>query len=544
MRFLLLGLLVATGVGAGSSDPLTVAESSGYTRTSLHHEVVEFLHTVTAGSANASLAVLTRSVEGREIPLVILSQDGIRSPAELRALGKPAVLVMANIHAGEVEGKEASQMLIREAASGRLAHLLQNQVILVIPILNADGNERLGRHRRDSGPELAGVRHNSQYLDLNRDFIKLESPEIRALVRLLREWDPVLVVDMHTTNGSHQRDPVTYATGSNPNTDSALSDYMWQKLFPEVGARLRDSFGWGSLPYGNFVDAEHPEEGWHNPAIEARFGTNYAALRNRLTILDETFYVADFRTRVLASFDFLQAILDFTNIHAREIGALVTRSDSETRTGLLNHEFAAEWRLEPLMEITVRGFEHERVATTPEQRVRFPWLGEYRMVATETPRDYTVPYLARAVPTRTVPLPAGYVLLPGFKEALANLQAHGIILEELIEPAPVLAEHFRISKVRIASQLFQGHALVTLDGGYEAEMTELPAGAVWVDMRQPLARLIPIMLEPTSSDSLAAWGFFNRSVVRQWSAEPGIYPVVRLSERPSVPLVILPEPAR
>jgi len=192
-------------VQAWAAEPVTVVEATDYTRTSLYREVLDFLQQVERTSSVMAIAPLATSTEGRMVPLVILSKERVRTPNELRATGKPAVLVMANIHAGEVEGKEASQMLIREVANGRLAGLLDHQVILVIPIFNVDGNDKLGKNRHDKGPELAGVRYNGQYLDLNRDYTKLESPEVSALVRLFNTWDPALVVDMHTTNGSYHR---------------------------------------------------------------------------------------------------------------------------------------------------------------------------------------------------------------------------------------------------------------------------------------------------------------------------------------------------
>ena len=172
------------------------------------------------------------------------------------------------------------------------------------------------------------------------------------------------------------------------------------------------------------------------------------------------------------------------------------------------------------------------VGPTPEERAQSPWLREFRMRPTEQPRDYRIPYLALAAPTSTLALPAGYVLLPGFAEAEANLAAHGLALERLRTPAAVSAERFAIGKLDIAPRLFQGHAIVSLTGAWESTQVELPSGALWVDLRQPLARLIPTLLEPASSDSLAAWGFFNRALVRQWSPEPGIYPVLRLAQRP------------
>jgi hypothetical protein len=541
MRIALCGLALAVAVGVRADEPRTVVEATDFARTSLYAEVVEHVRRIASTSDLLTLSTLARSAEGRDVPLVILSKERVRTPAELLATGKPAVLVMANIHAGEVEGKEACQLLVRDVAAGPLSGLLEHQVVLVVPIFNADGNDKLGKNRRDKGPELAGVRHNGQYLDLNRDYAKLETPEVRGLVRALRDWDPVLLVDMHTTNGSYHREPVTYTTGANPNGAKALSDYMWGSLFPAVARALREKGGFDSVPYGNFADAEHPEKGWENDSIEARYGTNYVALRNRLTILDENYSYADFKTRVLSSYAFVRAILEYTNAHAGELAALVRRVDAETRDRYREQSFAAEWKLDRLMDVTVKGFEHTKVPTTPEERARYPRLGEFRIRPTDTPRDYTVPYMAVATPSRTVQLPAGYVLLPGFDEAVRNLLSHGIAVERLDRPCKVSAERFALEKVEIGKDLYQGHVPVTVSGHYEKMDVELPAGSVFVDMRQPLARLIPVLLEPSSTDSLAAWGFFSRALVRQWSAEPGEYPVLRLGARPPIPLVVARE---
>jgi hypothetical protein len=446
---------------------------------------------------------------------------------------------MANIHAGEVEGKEACQMLIRDVALGDLGTLLDSQVILVIPIFNADGNEKLGKNRRDKGPELAGERANGQGLDLNRDFLKLDSPEVRGLVALWNEWDPLLFVDMHTTNGSYHREPVTYCTGSNPNNAPEIDDYMWKKLFPEVAATLKARFGYDSVPYGNFADREHPEKGWESDTVEGRYGNNYFALRNRFSILDENYSYADFRTRVLGSYAFVRAILAFTAEHLGEMAALAARVDRDAASSFRERPFATASRLESLFDVTIKGFEHVKVPIPPEDKAKYPpWVGDFLIKPTETPRDYTAPYLARAVPTTTVPLPLGYVVPPANDDVVDTLRAHGIRVERLLAPARMTVERFAIAKLELAKGLYQGRVAVTLTGQYTSEEQELPVGSHFVDLRQPLARLIPVLLEPTSVDSLAAWGFFNRVLARQWSSEPGTYPVLRVASRPPAPLLL------
>ncbi len=521
-----------------AEEILTVAESSDYTKTSLYDDVMSFLYRVQKRSDQVKILTLAISSEGRLVPLVVLSKDKISRPSDLAAYGKPAVLVMANIHAGEIEGKEASLMLIRDIAFGKFAGLLDTQALLFIPIFNADGNDKLGRNRRDLGPELAGVRFNGQNLDLNRDYLKLESPEVCALVDLFNSWDPVLTVDMHTTNGSYHQEPVTYSTQLSPNSDKALREYMWQKFFPFVARTLKTVYGYDSVPYGNFVDSEFPEKGWISDAVEARYGQNYVGLRNRFSVLNENYSYADFKTRVLAARAFVASILAYTAKNIRVMADMVRRSDRDTSALFAGGEFVLEFKLERLFDVTVKSYEFVKEAIKPEDRAKYPpWVGEFIMKKTDKLRNYEMPFLSLAAPGKSLDLPAGYVLSPFQHEALANLKRHGIHVERVLEGFRAEAESFRITAVDLDKNIFQGHVLNTVKGHYEKGEIDVPAGSYYVGMDQPLARLVPELLEPESADSLAAWGFFNRIIIKQWSNQPGPYPVWRLPQRPSVPML-------
>jgi hypothetical protein len=313
---------------------------------------------------------------------------------------------------------------------------------------------------------------------------------------------------------------VSYTTCANANGPKALADYMWKKLLPAAAATLKKESGFDSVPYGEFVEGSEPSKGWINEAIEARYGTNCVGLRNRLSILDENYSYADFKTRVLASFAYIRAVLEFTDANAGEIAALVKRLDRETTTGYFRQPFATETKLEKLRDVTVKGWEFTTEPVTPEEKARHPWEGDLREIPSDVPRDYTVPYLALAVAKKTVPLPLGYIVLPGQQEVVGKLQAQGIVLEKLMEGCRRTAERFMIEKIEPAKTIFQGHVQLALAGHYEKAEVDVPAGSVFVDMRQPLARLVPVLLEPLSTDSLALWGFFNRVIVRQWSNEP------------------------
>jgi len=538
MKRMLVLLVWLLSVYLPAGDILTVAESSNYIKTSLYDDVMSFLYQVQKKSDLIKILPLTTSSEGRLIPLVVLSKGKVSRPADLRMVGKSAVLIMANIHAGEVEGKEASLMLIRDIALGKLSNLLDSQVLLFVPIFNADGNDKLGHNRRDLGPELAGVRFNGQNLDLNRDYLKLESPEVRAMVTIFNTWDPVLVVDMHTTNGSYHQEPVTYSTLLNPNSADKLRGYMWQKLFPPVARMLKSVYGFDSLPYGSFVDREFPEKGWTSDALEARYGSNYVGLRNRFSILNENYSYADFKTRVLSSLAFITSILDFTGKNIQSMAALVRQIDLETASTFAQGEFVFEFKLEKLFELTVKSYEFVKETIKPEDRAKYPpWVGDFIMKKTDVLKDYRMPYLSLAVPTRVLPQPAGYILAPFQSEALENLRRHGIRVERILEGFRSEAEIFKIEKLEIDKTIFQGHVQNIIKGNYEKAAVDIPAGSYYVSMEQPLARLIPVLLEPESVDSLAAWGFFNRIIVQQWSNQPGPYPVWRLAQKPAVAML-------
>ncbi len=536
----LLGVLLAAQLLA-AGQMLTRAESSNFSETSLYADVLDFLYAAQKECAWLRILPLATSWEGRMIPLVVLSPLPVASPAELRLLGRPAVLIMANIHAGEIEGKEACLMLLRDIVQNKLPGVLDNQVLLLVPIFNADGNEKLGHNRRDNGPELAGVRPNGQNLDLNRDYLKLDTPEVAALVRLMCTWDPLLIVDMHTTDGSYHRHPVTYTTLSNPNSAPALQDYMWQVFFPNVSRVLKGKFGYDSVPYGNFSDRAAPEKGWINDTVEPRYGTNYAGLRNRFTVLDENYSYTDFKTRVLASYGFIRAIVEFTAKNIRAMEDLARQADQATAQSFYQQNFALDARLEKLFDLTVKSYEFVKEKIKEEDRAKYPpWVGDVLVKRTDVEREYRVPYLAKAVAGRVRSLPqAGYLILPFQNEAVANLKAHGIIVERLLQGyRDTAAENFKMEKIELAKGLYQGRVAVTISGTYEKKEMDVPAGAWFVSLKQPLARLIPVLLEPESEDSLAAWGFFNRVIVQQWNPAPALYPVYRVGQRPPVPMIV------
>ena len=509
--------------------PKTTAETTEYAATSTYADVLSFIRDIQKLSPLVRVETICTSAEGRDVPLLVIGKPLPQDPLALRYDKRVVVYFQANIHAGEVEGKEATLMLVRDILLDPKLPYLDKVVLLVAPIFNADGNDKMDPRNRmgQVGPEKgSGVRHNGQNLDLNRDAMKLESPEMRGLVRnVLLRWDPLVLVDCHTTDGSYHEEPVTYSWPLCPNGDPAIIKYMREKMLPAVDATLEKKYGTLSIPYGDPRDFQDMEKGWETFSHQPRFVTNYVGLRNRLSILDENYNYADFKTRVLGNYNLLKAILDYCEANAPELSRLVADADARTvLRGVAPKEtdtFGLDIDVQALPEkVSVRGYEME---VTPREGSPYPQIKR-----TDRKKTYIMPYFADFVAKRTVRLPYAY-LIPVFDtDVLEKLRQHGIAVERLTEAVILETEAFRLKEIKGAERLYQGHRTNAVKGEYAVEKREFPKGTLVVRTAQALGRLAAYLLEPESDDGLLVWNFFDRDIVSQWGRGAQIYPVYKL----------------
>ncbi len=495
----------------------TVAEKTDYKATSRHADVMDFCERLAKLSPLVRLGELGKSGEGRKLPLVILADPPVSTPEQAASGGKLVVFAMGNIHAGEVDGKEALLMLARDLATAKTNPLLKDLVIVFAPIFNADGNEKISKQNRreQAGPaEGVGVRENAAGLDLNRDYVKLDSPEVRALVRFFNEWDPAIFIDCHTTNGSHHRYTITYEGPVCPAGDPKVIALVRDELLPDVGQRLEKRGGYKSFFYGNF---SRDRSRWDTVPAVPRYGTHYFGLRNGIGILSESYSYAPFRDRVLAGRDFVRSIFEYAAENKEKIRTTlrdarkkVTDTPPEKTLVALRHRMTALPG-----RTTVLGFEEERK--------------DGRLVATKRPHDYTIPYFGVAEPTLTVSRPYAYLIPPSWSKVVENLQRHGIAVEELREDIELDVEAYRIDKVK-KTALYQKRQLIDIEATSRKEARRIEAGTVLVRTAQPLGTLAAFLLEPQSEDGLGTWGFFENGV-----REGEDYPVLRLVKK--TPLV-------
>ncbi|HDZ11093.1 MAG TPA: hypothetical protein ENH53_02690 [Bacteroidetes bacterium] len=524
-------LFIATT--AGVSQPLqTVAEKSHYTATSTFEDVMAFLHQLQAKSTEIRLTTIAVSAEGRPVVMAILGNPPPETPLQANVLKKPVVYAQANIHAGEVEGKEAMLALMRDILLGPRHALIENQIVLMVPNFNPDGNQKISRTHRTNqvGPlKGVGVRANGQGLDLNRDFVKLETPEVSGLVeKVWDKWDPILFVDMHTTNGSDHHEPLTWAGPHNPNMNPQIYAYVHARMLPAIRKKLLKEKGIASIPYGYFKDRTHPNAGWVTFDHKARYSTNYAGLRNRFSILDENYAYADYKTRVTVAYEFLREILQYTHDFGPEMQTLVRSVDQSTMAAGANpdtarYRFGTAIEALPFKEpLTIQGYEFS-VTTDSAGKKRYRKLEKSKIYHPLFYGDFTV--------IKSVPIPRGYIIPSTLPKIIAKLEQHGIVVERLCAPVKLRVQKFQFHKLYPGKRPFQGHWLtrVTVSSAFETDT--IPAGYYFVGMNQPLAPLIATLLEPESDDGLLVWNFFDRYLTAEWSRRLGDYPVFKVFDR-------------
>ncbi len=529
-RALILAILLAMSAPLAAADlPQTKAEASNFTATSTHAEVMAFIRDLQARTDRMRVETLGTSTEGREIPLLVIGNSAPSSPAEMHHDKRAVVYFQADIHAGEVEGKDAALMVARELTLGDAAKYLDRLVVLIAPIFNPDGNDKINVANRtnQNGPAGGvGDRFNGQNLDLNRDGVKLETPEVRGLVQqVLTRWDPVFFLDSHTHNGSYHQEPVTWIWGLNPNGDAAIFDYMAGTVWPAIEKQMRERYHTLTLPHGDFLDVKKPELGWTPLGPEPRYLSNYVGLRNRLAVLDEQYPYVDFATRVKGAHDLFLTFIDFLSVHRDEAVALVSAADRRTIARGANPSATDVVTIdtEPKAlerKITIQGWEMEVIDTGS----RYP-----KVHPTDVKRTYKdVPYLARYAPTKSVPLPRGYVIGVQDPAVIGKLREHGIVVQRLVAPATLNVEVFSVTKLTGSQSSDQGHYPTTVEGKYERKDKSVPAGSYFVSTAQPLGSLAAQLLEPESKDGLVVWNFFDRYLAFQWIPQPMEYPVYKL----------------
>ncbi|MGH8077114.1 MAG: M14 family metallopeptidase [Lysobacter sp.] len=492
----------------------TTAERSGFIKTGRYDEVIALCEAFAQRYPDTVRCTdFGTTPEGRPMKLLVASTSGALTPEAARAQQLPVTLIQGGIHAGEIDGKDAGFLALREVLDGEIAKgALDKQVLLFVPVFNIDGHERFGRWNRPNqrGPEEMGWRTTAQNYNLNRDYAKADTPEMQAMLALINQWDPLAYVDLHVTDGAKFEHDVSIQVEPVYSGDSAL------RL---AGKAFRDSViekisAQGALPlpfYPSFVETDNPQSGFQDGVPPPRFSTGYMQLRNRLGMLVETHSWRDYPHRVRTTRNVVVAVLDLVASHGSQWQAQTQAADALALT-LGSQPVALDYRASATSRtIPFRGY----VYTRSPSEVSGALMTRYDETK---PQIWNIPLRDDVQPDRVVTAPKGGYLVPAAHAEWvgAKLRQHGIDFTRLDQSqASFSVEAFRADKAQPAAQSMEGHQRTELSGTWRPENTNIAAGALYVPIAQHKARLVMALLEPQAPDSLVAWGVFNNAFERK-----------------------------
>jgi hypothetical protein len=490
------------------ADWRTYAEITDYRETPSYDDTVAYSKRLDQASPWLQYQTFGESGEGRPLPLLIAATDNTFTPAAARKANKAVILIQACIHSGESDGKDAGLALLRDIAVLKAyPHVLDHVVVVFIPIYNADGHEWASPYNRinQDGPHNMGWRATSTNQNLNRDYMKADTPETRSWLHLWNEWNPDLFIDCHVTDGADFRYNITYQFEHHGNAEPVVTDWLRHALDSAI---VPETEADGNLlsSYLEFRDNRDLTKGINSFIATPRFSTGYVPLRNRPGILIETHMLKPYKPRVLGTYDMLLHTIEYVNKDPQALIDKVRQADAEVTAQGAHYDEAVKYPLRFTLS--------DKSTPYPLKAVEYKTelsdvSGAVRVIFGTEPKDMNVPLYDDAVPSVSVTPPLAYIVPPQWHEVIGVLEAHGLKLQRLTAPAKIWVQSYRFSEVKWATGSFEGRLLATFKTELVTETRVYPAGSVVVTMAQPSAHVAIHLLEPDGPDSFTTWGFFN-----------------------------------
>jgi hypothetical protein len=503
-------------------DLLTTSEKTDWAETGKYAEVVELSHRLERASKFVKVLEFGTTPEGRTMVAMVVSKDRAFTPVAAAKTNKAVILIQSGIHSGEIEGKDTAIMLVRDmVVSKRYASWLDQAIFVVIPVFNVDGHEDFSPFHRASqnGPKSTGLRETKQDLNLNRDYIKADTPEMRAWLRLYNAWLPDFMFDNHVTDGSDMQYDVTWDMARNQDIAEPVRTWVNQTYVPELN-RLMEADGHGVAPYGGLRNMSDGKREFFMEVFSPRYSHLYSAVRNRPCLLVETHSLKTTRTRAWADYDIMRHTIGIISKDPQALRKAVREAD---------RAFAAQAGDRSAPAVYLGG----KVSETQSEPLvyRALKLGPYKSAVTGATVNG---YLPEADDISTVihdkidttaeaQMPLGYLIPVAWKSLADELALQGVEIERVAQPLEREFETYRFSNVKFAPNQFEGRVMVDFDAKPVKEKITIPIGSFWVPMKQQRARLILAMLEPQAPDSLARWGFCDQIFVGGGRGAEGAY---------------------
>lgn len=491
------------------SDPkfVTHYEKNNFNRTPRYAETVEFCKLLDENSPMVTYSSIGISPQGREIPLLIADKDGLTSPDAIRAKGRSVVLVEAAIHAGEPDGKDAGLMLIRDIAIyNKFPGILDNVSLLFIPIINVDGHEDFGSFYRinQNGPEEVGARYTAQRYNMNRDFIKADAPETRALIRLYKKWMPELFMDIHVTNGADFQYVSTYGVDHcgflNDNLLKWTNNVYEKKLKEGVAAA-----GFPIFPYFESYSNTNQRAGVLPNNFPPQYSNGYASANNRIGILIENHIYKPYKQRVESSYNMILQSLKIIGENSSELQKEIADADNNSASGMFRKDSLPLMFSHDFKDSVVVDYLAWNDKTVKSDLSGAEWTYSDRT----SPVTIRLPLFISYKKDLLIKLPKAYIIPQEQIETRELLDLHGIKYSTLNSDTTIYVETYRFVNPKWSE--FPNEGRVTLTTGYttQKEYVKFSKGDLIILTAQPKVKIIAHMLEPKSPTSLVYWGFYN-----------------------------------
>lgn len=507
-KIFLLGLILASlSLESQNTDWLTFYEKSGFLETPRYKETIDFCKKLDSISTLVHLEKFGTSPQGRELPLVIIDKNGNSTVDAVNASGNIVLLVQCGIHSGESEGKDAMMMLARDiAVYKKHLDLLDHITILWIPIFNVDGHERFSKYSRinQNGPTEMGWRTTAQNLNLNRDYVKAEAPEMQAWLQLFKQWLPDFFIDSHTTDGADYQYVLTYGIESLGNLDTGLTDWETNRWVPFVSEKMEQS-GFPIFPYVSFRNWHDPHSGIAYRPMSPRYSTSYLAAQNRPAVLIETHMLKPYKMRVESTQEMIMLTMELLNIDYKNFKELIRKADDFVLSEqFYEQDFPLEFETDFTDSVAVE-FKGVEYTIEKSDLTGGDWF-QYSSI----PTTFTVEMFTKCTPSKKAKLPLAYIFPPEWSFIQNKLNLHGIDFLVLNKPVSIEVNIYTFDNFKWNQQPYEGrHPITRLELNEKTQTLTFPAGSVLVAAEQRTARLIAHLFEPLGPDSFVSWGYFD-----------------------------------
>jgi hypothetical protein len=508
-------------IAKANNSWITPAEKAGFITTPDYAETMNWLKKLSDASPLINMISIGKSPEGRDIFMIIASADKTVTSAALRNSSKPLLFVQAGIHAGEIDGKDAGMMLLRDIAFGDKKQLLDGVNFLFIPILNVDGHERSSPYNRPNqrGPQNMGWRTNAENLNLNRDYAKQDTKEIRAVINVINEYDPLLYMDLHVTDGADYQYDITFGGHGQQGYSQAIATWLSNTFKPSADADLKAN---GHIPGPLLFAVNNRDFSQGNMLMlgEPRFSHAYGDARHMASVLVENHSLKPYKQRVLGTYVLLESTL---KILAKEGQSLreSTKADRAKRVAQL----PLKWKILQMPNAVTFNAKPDQRDISSGAPDSLNLLGiESRIITSSVTNSDYVEWTGKPIVMKIanykategselVSRPKAYYIPASCSEVIERLKRQGIQMEILKQPREVQMEMYRIRDAKFQNEEgntrpFEGHMQVTGNVTVEARKQLFPAGSAYISTDQPLGDLAMLLLEPKSPDSYFSWGFF------------------------------------